>query len=64
MMSTFSLPHGLSDNGDKTYLIPYDGVPDFLERTANSSRDEVFDCIGESEICDGLPRHLLFRRHP
>lgn len=30
-----------SDDGDTAYLIPYDGAPDFLERTA-ISRDEVF----------------------
>lgn len=38
----FFAGHGLaSDNGDTAYLIPYDGAPDFLERTA-ISRDEVF----------------------
>jgi hypothetical protein len=38
----FFAGHGLaSDDGDTAYLIPYDGAPDFLERTA-ISRDEVF----------------------
>ena len=38
----FFAGHGLaSDNGDTAYLIPYDGAPDFLEKTA-ISRDEVF----------------------
>ena len=38
----FFAGHGLaSDDGDTAFLIPYDGAPDFLERTA-ISRDEVF----------------------
>lgn len=38
----FFAGHGLaSDDGGTAYLIPYDGAPDFLERTA-ISRDEVF----------------------
>ena len=38
----FFAGHGLaSDDGDTAYLIPYDGTPEFLERTA-ISRDEVF----------------------
>ena len=38
----FFAGHGLaSDDGDTAYLIPYDGAPDFLERTA-ISRDEIF----------------------
>lgn len=38
----FFAGHGLaSDDGNTAYLIPYDGAPDFLERTA-ISRNEVF----------------------
>ena len=37
-----SLPVGLaSDNGEHMYLLPYDGAPDLLERTA-IRRDELF----------------------
>ena len=49
----FFAGHGLaSDDGDKTYLIPYDGAPDFLERTA-ISRDEIF-----SEIASVKPKSV------
>jgi uncharacterized caspase-like protein len=38
----FFAGHGLaSDDGNTAYLIPYDGAPDFLEKTA-ISRDEIF----------------------
>ncbi len=59
----FFAGHGLaSDNGDTAYLIPYDGAPDFLERTA-ISRDEVFREVssGKSPFGNRLPRYLLLR---
>ncbi len=38
----FVAGHGLaSDNGEHMYLLPYDGAPDLLERTA-IRRDELF----------------------
>ncbi len=49
----FFAGHGLaSDDGNTAYLIPYDGVPDFLERTA-ISRDEIF-----SEIASVNPKSV------
>ena len=52
-MYIFFAGHGLaSEDGDKTYLIPYDGAPDFLERTA-ISRDEIF-----SEIASVKPKSV------
>tara|TARA_B100001057_G_scaffold208758_1_gene209454 strand:- start:388 stop:900 length:513 start_codon:yes stop_codon:yes gene_type:complete len=42
MFTSFSLDTAsASDDEDTAYLIPYDGAPDFLERTA-ISHDEVF----------------------
>ena len=41
----FFAGHGLaSDDGETAYLVPHDGAPDFLTRTA-ISRDEVFQGI-------------------
>ena len=41
----FFAGHGLaSDNGEKMYLLPYDGAPELLEKTA-ILRDELFDDI-------------------
>ena len=49
----FFAGHGLASNdGNTAYLIPYDGAPDFLERTA-ISRDEIF-----SEIASVNPRSV------
>jgi TPR repeat protein len=49
----FFAGHGLaSDDGDTAYLIPHDGAPDFLERTA-ISRDEVF-----TEVSSVNPRSV------
>ena len=41
----FFAGHGLaSDNGEKMYLLPYDGAPELLDKTA-ILRDELFDDI-------------------
>mgnify|MGYP001362105757 CR=1 FL=1 len=44
----FFAGHGLaSDNGEKMYLLPYDGAPELLEKTA-ILRDELFDDIASA----------------
>ena len=49
----FFAGHGLaSDDGNTAYLIPYDGAPDFLEKTA-ISRDEIF-----REVSSGNPKSV------
>ena len=49
----FFAGHGLaSDNGEKMYLLPYDGSPQFLDRTA-ILRDELF-----SDIASANPRSV------
>ena len=49
----FFAGHGLaSDDGEKMYLLPYDGAPQFLDRTA-ILRDELF-----SDIASANPRSV------
>ena len=58
-MYIFFAGHGLaSDNGDKTYLISYDEVPDFLERTA-IFRDEIAKPLEEAK--HGLFSYYLMK---
>ena len=60
----FFAGHGLaSDDGEKMYLLPYDGAPELLEDTA-VSRDRLFsDIAAAAPVSDRVPRHLLFRHH-
>ncbi len=45
----FFAGHGLaSDNGEKMYLLPYDGAPELLDKTA-ILRDELFDDIAAAK---------------
>ena len=54
----FFAGHGLaSDNGEHMYLLPYDGAPDLLERTA-IRRDELF-----ADIASIKPRSVTVFRH-
>ena len=49
----FFAGHGLaSDDGEQVYLLPYDGAPDLLEKTA-ILRDELF-----GDIADANPRSV------
>ena len=62
----FFAGHGLaSDDGQKMYLLPYDGAPELLDDTA-ILRDRLFSDIASANppFSNCLPRYLLFWNHP
>ena len=57
----FFAGHGLaSDDGEKMYLLPYDGAPELLEDTA-VSRTVFSPTLPPNTLGDRIPGHLLFR---